>query len=64
MDIVWNDDEYTEAAAMVERAELDDDDILMPLMEVDVIAVPRGFGTGSRPGKAPYVNPHRLRQYQ
>jgi Plant transposon protein len=61
MDIVWDDDEYMEAVALVEQAELDDDDLLMADMEVDVIAaVPRGFGTGSRAGKAPNVDRHRV----
>ena len=32
MDIVWDDDEYMEAVALAEQAELDDDDLLMAWM--------------------------------
>ena len=61
MDIVWDDDEYMVAVALAEQAELNYDDLLMADMDVDVItAVPHGFGTGSRAGKAPNVVLHRV----
>jgi Plant transposon protein len=60
MEIVWNDDEYTEAVALVVREELDDDDILMPLMEDDIAVPCRVFGSGSRPGKMPNLNRRRV----
>ena len=62
IDIVLNDDEYTEIAGLIVQAELDDDDLLMLMEEEEeaAIAVPRVFGSGSFIGrKAPNVDRQR-----
>ena len=58
MDIFWDDDEYTEAVALLMQAEMNDDDDII-LIEDDIPVIPRIFG-GSRTGKAPNVDRRRV----
>jgi hypothetical protein len=61
MDIFWNDDdEYTEVVALVIRADIGEDDILMLMKDVIPEPVPRLFGSGSRLGKAPNFDRRRV----
>ena len=59
--IFWDDDdEYTEVVALVIRAEIGEDDILMLMEDVIPEPVPRVFGSGSRLRKAPNVDRRRV----
>ena len=61
MDIFWDDDdEYTEVVALVIRADIGEDDILMLMKDVIPEPVPRVFGSGSRLRKAPNVDRRRV----